>query len=315
MTNLAKNDSLRYKEFITLVIIICSWFYLFVCFGYYLAKLFYNSKNKVDKTSTFKSIQFRKRFNLKFVISYLFKFLKNLLINWAKRIREKYRLVRDAIYKLIKAIRIFRKKFRFRSISKYRYNFRLLKILLSIFLEALGIFYSFINEIFFLHNMVTFISKWRQLIILLMAESIWITRAIYFLYLIFLGLLGTVLGFLIGLYDHEDEIYVFILLYLLKLIYKNRHHPLLLELWQDLFLKPDIVEDFSTMSGFKTIEQTLPRPSQIMLKEPDQRSGIPFPILGDPFVWIDVNLSWEESHGYKFELFEFYQDVAEKVKS
>ena len=312
MADLAKNDNLRYKEFITLVIVICFWLYLSVCLGYYISKLFHNFINETDKTSTSKNIKLRKKFNLK----NLFKFFKNLLINWAKRIREKYRLVRDAIYELSKTIKIFRKKFR--SISKYKYNFRLLKIFLSNFWQAREMFYSFINEIFFLHNIITFISKWRQLIILLMAESIWITRVVYFLCLIFLSLIGIVLGFLIGVYHREEEIYVFILLSLLKLICNNKYHPVLLEFWQDLYLsihslEPNIVEDFSKLS-LKTIEQIYPRPSQIILKEPDQRPQIPFPILGDPFVWIDVNLSWEESQGYKFELFEFYQDVAEKVK-
>lgn len=101
--------------------------------------------------------------------------------------------------------------------------------------------------------------------------------------------------------------------FILKLLYGNGYHPVLLELWQYLFLKPDIVEDFSKFS-LKTIEEIHPCPSQIILKEPDQRPQIPLPILGDPFIWIDVNLSWEEIEEYRFELFEFYQDVNEKVK-
>ena len=73
------------------------------------------------------------------------------------------------------------------------------------------------------------------------------------------------------------------------------------------------VEPFSKLS-LRTLEQIHPRPSKLILKEPDQRPQIPFPILGDPFIWINVNLSWEESKNYNFELFEFYKNVNEKVK-
>jgi hypothetical protein len=55
-------------------------------------------------------------------------------------------------------------------------------------------------------------------------------------------------------------------------------------------------------------------PLKIILKEPNQRLQIPFPILSDPFVWIDIDFIWEESKNYKFELFKFYQNVNEKVK-
>lgn len=152
-----------------------------------------------------------------------------------------------------------------------------------------------------------------------MAESLLITSAVYFLYLIFLVLLCIVLGFWIGIYKHEEEIYVFTLWSLLEILYKNRFNPVLLEFWQDLYLsihslEPNIVEDFSKLS-LKTLEQIHPRPSKIILKEPDQRPKIPFPILGDPFVWIDINFSWEESKNYKFELFEFYKNVKFRICS
>ena len=230
------------------------------------------------------------------------------------RIGEKWLLFLEAIDLFIHALKIFRKKFKPSLKPKYiKRNFRLLKFLLSLFWEAVEVFWSLINEILRLKNILRFISNWRQLIILLMAESILITSAVYFLYLIFLVLLGIVLGFWVGVYNREEEIYVFTLLSLLEMLYKNRFNPVLLELWGDLSLEPNRVEYFSKLS-LKTVEQIHPRPSKLILKEPDQRPQIPFPILGDPFIWINVNLSWEESKNYNFELFEFYKNVNEKVK-
>lgn len=76
-------------------------------------------------------MQFRKKFNLenikKFVISYIFKFFEN----WIKRIGDKSLLVLAAINEVIKPLKISRNKFK--SIFKFKYNFRLLKKLLLIF--------------------------------------------------------------------------------------------------------------------------------------------------------------------------------------
>jgi len=55
-----------------------------------------------------------------------------------------------------------------------------------------------------------------------------------------------------------------------------------------------------------------PRPSKLLMKESDKIAEIPF--LGDPFIYLDIPLSWEESQNYKLELFQFYKNVAEKVK-
>ena len=170
----------------------------------------------MNKTNLSKSIEFKKKFNLenlkKFVISYILKFFKN----WIKRIGEKFILVVAAINKVIKALKIFRNKFK--SIFKFKYNFRLLKILLAIFWEAFQIVISLINEVFFAHNIIKFLIKWKEFILCLMSESVLIIRVMYILDIILLGLFGIVLGFLLGVYRREDDIYVFILLLLLKLL-------------------------------------------------------------------------------------------------
>jgi hypothetical protein len=195
------------KSLIILFSIVYYWFYLSICFGYFLSKIFFNFFDEINKTDLSKSIQFRKKFNLenikKFVISYILKFFEN----WIKRIGDKCLLVLAAIDEVIKALKISRNKFK--SIFKFKYNFRLLKKLLPIFSEAFKIAVSLINEVFFVHNIIEFLIKWKQFILFLMSESVLITRVLYILYIILLGLFGILLGFLLGVYSRNDDIYVY----------------------------------------------------------------------------------------------------------
>ena len=112
----------------------------------------------------------------------------------------------------------------------------------------------------------------------------------------------------------RTRIYVFLLLLLLKILYNNGFDDVLLEYLHDLSLEPNTAEQFSKFS-LKTIEQINRRPLKIILKEPDKRSQIPLPILGDPFVKIEIDFICDESTNYEFELFRFYRNVNQKVKS
>ena len=147
---------------------------------------------------------------------------------------------------------------------------------------------------------------------LLMKESLFITRIVYFLYLILLGVFGIIIGFLLGVYKREDEINAFLLLLLLKIIYNSGFDDVLLEYLHDLSLETNTVEPFSKFP-LKSIEQVVTRPPKIVFKEPEQ---IPFPflIIEDPLVFIETEVLWEEPINYKFQLFQFYQNVNEKVK-
>jgi len=303
---------LKNKFLTPLFLVVCYWFYFNICFGYSLSKIFYDFFDEINKTDLSKSIQFRKKFNLenikKFVISYILKFFEN----WIKRIGHKFLLLIDAINKLIKALKIFRKKFK--SILKFKYNFRLLKILLLIFWEIFVIFCSFVNEIFFLTNIINWLIKWGNFIQLLMTESILITRIVYGLYFILLGIFGILVGFLLGIYRREDEIYGFLLLLLLQILYNNGFDEVLLEILSRRSLEPGNIEEFSKFS-LKSIEQINPRPLKITLKEPDKIPEIPFPILGDPFGKIEIDFISDESKNYEFKLFKLYRKVNQKVKS
>ena len=142
-----------------------------------------------------------------------------------------------------------------------------------------------------------------------MKESLFITRIVYFLYLILLGIFGIIIGFLLGIYKREDEINPFLLLLLLKIIYNNGFDDVLLEYLHDLSLETNTAETFSKFS-LKSID---PRPLKITLKEPEKIS-LPFLIIEDPLVFIETEVLWEEPINYQFELFKFYQNVNEKVK-
>ena len=157
---------------------------------------------------------------------------------------------------MIKALKICRKKFK--SILKFKRNFRLLKNLLLIFWNIFLIFCSFVNEILFLNNIINWVIQLMNFIRLLMSESVLITRVIYILYIILLGLFGILLGFLLGVYRREDEINAFLLLLLLKIIYKNGFDEVSLEYLHDLSLKTNTAEPFSKFS-LKSIEQIDPR--------------------------------------------------------
>ena len=119
---------------------------------------------------------------------------------------------------------------------------------------------------------------------LLMKESLFITRIVYFLYLILLRIFGIIIGFLLGIYKREDEINTFLLLLLLKIIDNNGFDDVLLEYLYDLSLETNTAETFSKFE-LKSIEQIDPRPLKITLKEPEQIS-LPFLIIENLFVFI-----------------------------
>jgi hypothetical protein len=65
--------------------------------------------------------------------------------------------------------------------------------------------------------------------------------------------------------------------------------------------------------SFKPLPQIESRPLKLILKETEQIHQIPFPILDDPSVNIQIDFVWEESIHYKFQFFELYQNLNEKV--
>ena len=145
-----QNQNFSLKFLTPLFLVVCYWFYLSIYFGYFLSKIFFNFFDEINKTNISKTIQFRKKFSFKNIIKIIIDFFWKLIKNWFIRIGHKFLLLIDAINKVIKALKICRKKFK--SILKFKHNFRLLKNLLPIFWETFLIFCLLVNEILFLHN-------------------------------------------------------------------------------------------------------------------------------------------------------------------
>ena len=293
------------------------WFYTSICFGYFLSKIFYNLFDTIHKNNLSKRIQFRKKLHLKNLIKTILVFCWKFIQNWLLRIGQKSWYLILALFRSLKPIHIFFKKVS-KSPFRFKRNFRLFSILFNIFIEISLMVLSVRYEMSFLHRLRKWLIDCRDIIRCLMEESISITYALYF---ILLGLFGIVVGFLLGLYRHKyknenDKInptYLLILLLLLEMLYNDGFDYRLLRNPNPASNIADPYENFS----FGPLPQIESRPFKLILKEPEKVPQIPFPIFDDPsgnveidFIW-DV---WDESFEYKFELFQFYQTLSEKVK-
>lgn len=78
-----------------------------------------------------------------------------------------------------------------------------------------------------------------------MTELLFITRIIYGLYLILLGVFGILLSFLLAISKRENEIYLFLLL---RILYNNGFDDVLLEPLRIRSLEPRNIEEFSKFS-------------------------------------------------------------------
>ena len=67
-----QNFSLKFLT--PLFLIVCYWFYLNICFGYFLSKIFYDFFDSTNKTSFYKIIKFRKKFSFKNIIKIIIDF-------------------------------------------------------------------------------------------------------------------------------------------------------------------------------------------------------------------------------------------------
>ena len=314
MESKLQNENFSLKFLTPLFLIICYWFYLNICLGYFLSKIFYDFFDEINKTDLSKSIQFREKFSFKNIIKIIIDFFWKLIKNWFIRIGHKFLLLIDAINKVIKALKICRKKFK--SILKFKHNFQILKNLLPISWETFLIYCSLVKEILFLPNLLYWLIEWANFIRFLMKESVFITRIVYVFYLIILGIFGILLGFFLGVYRREDEINAFLLLLLLQILYNNGFDDVLLEYLHDLSLETNKAEQFSKFS-LQVCEPSNSRPSKLFLGELVEKPQIPlpFPIIEDPLVVIETEVFWKKPINYKLELFKFYQNVNEKVKS
>lgn len=159
--------------------------------------------------------------------------------------------------------------------------------------------------------MQNWVIYWMNFMRLLTNESILITGIVYFLYLIFISIFSIIIGFLCGLHKHDDSTSISILLLLLKIIYScnSQFNDILLRIEPSIKIK--VIEPFFRFPP-ESIEKIDSSSLKVIFKEPEKIS-LPFPIIEDPIL-IETNILWDEPVDYKFQLFEFYQSINEKVK-
>ena len=79
--NPVKFTKYQSKSLIILYSIIYYWFYLSVCFGYFLSKIFFNFFDEINKTDFSKAIQFRKKFSFKIIIKIIITMIQSFFFN------------------------------------------------------------------------------------------------------------------------------------------------------------------------------------------------------------------------------------------
>jgi len=263
-------------------------------------------------------MKIRKKLNFKDLIKIIINFFWKLIKNWWIRIYDKYKLVKDTIKKWRKVFKIFRKKFK--PFSKFQRSFKILKLLLELSWYFIRLCFSLFCEVFFIFSLIEWIKDWINFIRFLgflVTESVFITGIFYSLCFVLLMIFGVWLGFLFDVYREDEAIYLFTILLLLQIFYRNGFYHLLLEYLHnyDLSLESITGEQQFSKFSFKTVEKIQSRPLKIILKQPDKISQILLPILDNPFVKIDIEVILEESTNYQFEFFKFYPDVNKKMKS
>ena len=249
-----------------------------------------------------KNIKTKKEFNFKKILKIIIKSLFKSVRNWLNRIWQKFLFFCQSMDYMSKSIYYFRKRFNSpKKLLKLKRNFRLVKALIKNLMHMVLYYISLINEIFLYWNRIKWLNQWNNLIRLLMNESVILSTSIYFLLFIFLGIFGLLLGLLLGLYKNSNEIFIFLILILLKIIVPNELN--------------NNVSDLDRIFPFEFLKFTNPSSSKIFLKKSFEEAEIPFPILGDPIVPIDIDVSFYEFKHFQFQLFYFYQDVTQGIKS
>jgi hypothetical protein len=218
---------------------------------------------------------------------------------------------------LIKELKLTRFKFgfKFKFKSKYlnrrlKYYYKLLKEFFITFDKALGTLTSFIKKVAFGATIIEFIIQSYNILLLLMSGSI---ALISLFYLLYFSLLGLILGFLLGVYTRNKKIDVLMLLFLLQIFYIRDKSDFSDKL-PCILLKPNEVNEFVTFS-LETEEHSQINLLKILLiliiwlRESSLKPEIPFPILGDPSVLIDIDIIFNEFPNYE-ELLKFYPKKA-----
>ena len=304
------HQNLNCKDIIILFPLFFYWLFIHVCLGYFLSQAFYRYFDSLNIKNPLKSVRFRQQINLtnlrKFLINSILKFFEI----WLRRLHKKGIMLCKTIFGLIRMFILFISQLT--KSSQLKYQLLELKdfvtMLLCVIPEGIAIFSEVQTEFYLLFSIFAYIGNWKKFILFLMAESRLVTNKLIYILLIFIfGIFALILGFLIGMKKRQNDVYLFISLFLLEII-NNLKSASNITLINNL-LEPIQENEFSKFS-LRTIEHVLPT-SKIMLKKPDDPISFPFFMINEsPSVVIQTEILYDtlSIDSNEFKLFKFYQN-------
>lgn len=278
----------------------CHWFFINILFGYHLARTFYNFWEIANKLNIYNIRELKKKLKSKYILKFLLIFCLEFIIHWVLNLVHKFINLCSSIWFTVLLV-----WYQSQSICNFNYNFVQLKMLLSALEELLLVGLSLWKEgMFFIKIQEWFISR-RNIIQLVFKTKI--GYELCFILSILLAILGILLGFLLGLYKckkNRRDIYLLYILFLLKIIYDESFDYVLAE--------TNEVKEFSKIC-LRPMEQVEIGSSRLILENPNKIPS-PFLIIEDQFIVIETELLFQEHIDYKFEFFNFYKDINQKLK-
>lgn len=336
MTLPVKSRNFRIIFFPNKITLIFLSFILSVVVSYQASIIFFDFINNSENNNSLKKIEQSIKKNLQ--VKIFIKFFVKLIKNWFDKVWEKLKLLFKTakitpkiLTNWIKSILELKNKFQsWNFISQFMEKFESLLVILD---EIKQIFLSFRNEILSLFNIIpllysiNFIKKLHRIFSSLSQDFEIIALLMNGFYMLFASILGVIIGFIIAAYKRKDKINFFNLYKLLKTFYKTIIKPLFIVLllyffrnmdatskirWKAILdgFDPDMiikVTQFDKFSGkfIPKINQRLPR---IILQKSTKDSSIPFPIIEDPIIEIEIWISENEEECSKIEFTKFYKN-------
>nr|WAK84814.1 hypothetical protein [Amicula sp. isolate GU52X-4 cfCalB7] len=302
MKILLRQGNLSLKPLMIILLLVSYTFFVFyvgIRFGYFLSKILYDFVDQINKNDLYKRIQFRKEFTVKTITRFIPRLIVKFFKKYVNRVFGKIFQTYLTVYIFVGSFLSLLKKLKF-DFSQWKYNFRLLRRFLGITSVTRRVIDKFRQQLSFPDQLIETLIKLKEITLLLISGSGLIPIAVI-LYIILLGLLvgifGIFLGFLLGVYAHEDELDIFFLFFLLQILYATNKFP-------DHLLGPNIFE-CDRFSRLTPIEQLEPRQSKLTMKNYDSLP-LPFSMINSPIINVETAIFMQKSTNFEFELVQFY---------
>lgn len=280
-------------------------------FGHYLCIEFYKFLNYIYQKDIYKNIKIRRKFSIENLKNFLFHYFLNIFetsvsetLHRLLHMGQGLGLMFRVGYELLKNFKSW-----FKIKNNNNYNFKLLKVLWGTLTEFCLYCFSICNNMNFLHRKLRLIKNifYYYCMFLLLSDILILTIFFVALGLLVLIIFGLLIGFLIGIYQHEDDIYVLVLILLLQILYRNG----CVRNFEDFYSTSIEQNKLTEISKFplKPLELMDVNPTKIVFKGFDFTPQIFLPIFNDPILWLDVECIIERPYQYNIELFKVYKKL------